>query len=134
MKPLLALVVCIAISNTNYCQALLGPEDVIRRITASSSIEGHDNKIIGGMGDAAAVLVTKVVAGGHLGSGEIDGVLTVLNMSFAGQARDASNQEPKTALFVLQYCDSATKDPELKKRIEQTKEYLQSYLHSQHHE
>jgi hypothetical protein len=104
---------------------ILGPEDVIRRMIASGIYEGHDAKTLGGMGDAAAVLVTKVVAGKHLSTNEIDTVLTILNVSFAGRATEAADREPRTALFILQFCDSSAQDPGLKTRIAQTKTYIQ---------
>lgn len=131
MKIMLALFISLAsagysVSQITYREtATLGPEDVIRRMIATGGYEGHDNKILAGMGDAAAVLVTKVVADKHLSAGEIDTVLTVLNISFAGTVNDAPNQEPRTALFVLQLCDSSTQDPELKTRIAQTRAYIQ---------
>jgi hypothetical protein len=80
--------------------------------------------MLGGMGDAAAVLVTKVVAGKHLSTNEIDSVLTILNISFGGEVKNASDREPRAALFILQLCDLSTQDRELKKRVARTREYL----------
>src|SRR5579864_9028929 len=132
MKFFLVMLTSVLIISGVTCgQTPLGPEQVIRRIIDSGSFEGHDQKIIAGMGDAAAVLVTKVVAGRQLAPNEIDGVLVVLDISFAGQAKIVSDKEPRTALFVLQFCDSATQDPELKKRIDQTRQRIRNRRLSQ---
>lgn len=131
MKILLSIIASIWLCGVSYAQSGNNPEHVIRRMISCSCSEGHDSKVIGGMGDAAAVLVTKIIAGGTVTTEEIDSILVILNMSFVGQAPEASDQEPRTALFVLQYCDSATKDPELRKRIAKTREYVQKTAHSQ---
>jgi hypothetical protein len=127
MKLLRLLVACAAVAIVTCGETSVGPEHIIRRIIDSGISEGHDNKIIGGMGDAAAVLVTKVVAGRRLGSTEIDGVLVILNMSFASETGEGVDQEPRTALFVLQLCDSSTQDEALKNRISLTAQYIQRH-------
>jgi hypothetical protein len=74
------------------------------------------------MGDAAAVVVTRVLAGRAVGTAEIDSVLVVLNSSFADPSMvRASDREPRTALFVLRYMDSSTSDAKLKQRIADTR-------------
>jgi hypothetical protein len=100
----------------------LSPEQVIRRIIDTGASEGHDQKIIGGMGDAAAVIVTKILAGRSVGATDIDNVLGVLSSSFADPGMvAASDREPRTALFVLRCLDSSTTDTQLKQRIAETK-------------
>ncbi len=90
---------------------------------------GHDSKVLGGMGDAAAVTVTKVVAGRKLTTSEMDMVLIVLDGAF-GDPRGVqvgSDREPRTALFVLEYLDCSTKDPALKRRIADARKYVQDH-------
>jgi hypothetical protein len=98
-------------------------EQIIRRIINTGASEGHDQKLIGGMGDAAAVIVTKILAGRTTTPSEIDNVLVVLDSSFADpRAIDSSqDREPRAALFVLRYLDCYTTDIGLKKRIAETK-------------
>ena len=81
--------------------------------------EGHDDKVIGKMGDAAAVTITKVIGGRDLRSSDISTVLLVLNSAFADPlfVDRVSDREPRTTLFLLRCLDSATKDPSLKKQI-----------------
>lgn len=59
------------------------PDQAIRRIIDSGLFEGQDQKLIGGIGDAAAVAVTKAVADSKLTSGQIDSILLILNSAFA---------------------------------------------------
>src|ERR1700730_2344227 len=47
------------------------PEEIISRIIDKGMLDGHDNKMVGGIGDAAAAIVTKVVRGRSLSSDEI---------------------------------------------------------------
>jgi hypothetical protein len=128
MKSLLTIVISLVVSNANFCQAPATPQEVIQRMINCGCLEGHDSKMLGGMGDAAAVLVTKVVAGKHLSTSEIDSVLTILNISFGGEVTNASDREPRAALFILQLCDLSTRDLELKKRVAQTREYVSKGL------
>lgn len=124
MRLLLTIVFCLVVPNAGLGQAVATPEEVVQRMISCSCLEGHDSKVLGGMGDAAAVLVTKVVAGKHLTTNEIDSVLTILNTSFGGEFKNVSDREPRTALFILQLCDLSTRDPELKKRIAQSRQYV----------
>lgn len=125
MKSLVSLLACIALSYPTSGQTETAPEQTIRRMMDCGCLEGHDQKILGGMGDGAAVLITKVVAGRSLTDTEMDSILLVLNISFAGTAQAASDRQPKTALFVLQYLDMITKNLDLKKRISETRKYVQ---------
>lgn len=135
MRLLLALFASILLCGTASCQ-ILNNEEIIRRVIDSGIMEGQMQKHIGVMGDGAAVLVTKILAGRDLRQTDIDGALAVLNISFADPNRVevVSDREPRTALFILQCLDSSTRDGQLKKRIEETRTYLQGqyskYKHS----
>src|SRR4030095_1988451 len=100
----------------------LSPEQVIRRIIETGTFEGQDQKIIVGMGDVAAIVVTRVLAGRAVGTAEIDSVLVVLDSCFADPSMvTAADREPRTALFVLRSMDSSTTDTKLKQRIADTR-------------
>ena len=58
-------------------QAVSTPEDVIRRIVDQGFFDGHDNKLIGGPGDAAAVILTKILRGRVVAPDQIDRILVV---------------------------------------------------------
>lgn len=97
------------------------PERVIRREIESGLLYGHDHKVLGGMCDAAAVIVTKILGEKNLTVSEIDGVLVVFSAAFAGPSEIVSDREPRTTLFVLKYLELSIKDAPLKKRIEHTR-------------
>jgi hypothetical protein len=89
--------------------------------------EGHDEKVINSMGDGAAVVITKVLAGRDPTATNIDMSLLVLRSSFADPRHvgAAADREPRTALLILRYFDSCTNDPGLRKRIAEARAYLQ---------
>ena len=121
---LFAATLCLSQSGLPSSQQPLTAELAIETIIARGMIDGHFDKVINGMGDPAAVIVTRVIAGRNLKPSDIDLVLLVLNMAF-GEVTPGPDAEPKTALFVLRYLDLSTNDPQLRVRIEQTRMYVQ---------
>src|SRR4029077_7419951 len=122
MRLLLVIFASIFFCGTVCCQ-IVSNEEMITRIIDSGTIEGQMSKHIGVMGDAAAVLVAKVLAGRNLRASDIDGALSVLNMAFAdpSMVEIASDRKPRAALFVLQAFDHSLQDAALKKRIAETR-------------
>ena len=129
MKSSLLIIIPLAFSGAANCQTASNPspEQVIRKIIFSGMSEGWDNRVIGPMGDAAAVTVTRVVAGRKLTTSEMDGVLVVLGMAYGdpSMVEVAADRKPRTALFVLEYLDCSTQDAALKKRISDERKYVQ---------
>lgn len=127
MRLALGLCLGLILSSVAHGQTVNDPEQVIRRMIDSGFFEGHDEKVIGRLGDAGAVLVTKILADRNLTSNVIDNALTVIGESFADPSfvSTAADREPRAALFVFKCLDSSTNDPALKKRIAETKEYVQ---------
>ena len=119
----LGILLCLTEPLKIRCQVTSTPEEAVVRIINSGLLEGHDQKLIGGIGDAAAVTVTKVVSGRDLSPAQIERVLIILNMAFGGIG-SGSDREPKTALFVLRALELSTNDASLKSRIEQTRRYI----------
>ena len=113
---------CLAPLATGQLQGST-PESVIRRMIDEGMTEGHDDGVLGGTGDAAAVIITKVVGGRSLSGPQIDIVLAVLNMAFAEET-PGPNAEPKTALFVLHQLDLSTNDAQVHDRIALTRKYI----------
>ena len=84
-------------------------------------------KQFGRLGDAAAVTVTKVLTERNLSATEIDSVLAILTISFADPAlvEATVDREPRSTLFVLRYLDLLASDSSTKKKIADTKTYVQ---------
>ena len=125
MRVSIAILTSFLVSALCWGQAVTSPEEVITRIINSGLLEGHDQKAIGGMGDAAAVVVTKVVRDRELTASQVDSILIILNSAFGGLEVSAE-REPKTALFVLRCLEFSTQDSGLLQRIDQTRKYIQS--------
>src|SRR5579859_6317002 len=90
MQVLLAAFICFCWAGAACGQnvnsdapAPLTPEEMIRQMIELRSVEGQMQKRIGNMGDAAAVVVTRILAGDEPRPVDIDMVLTVLDLSFA---------------------------------------------------
>ena len=128
MKISLALIVFLLSSGIADRQIGNNPEAVIQRMIDQGSLEGHDQKVLGTIGDAAAVILTKVLAGKTPSTGEIDTSLLILNMAFAdpSMVEVPSDRKPRTALFVLQAFGHSAPDTALRKRIVETREYIQA--------
>jgi hypothetical protein len=108
-----------------FVRGLITFQEAIARIINSGLLEGHDQKVIGGMGDAAAVIVTKVVGGRQLSNQQVDSILIILNSAFGGLDH-SSGIQPRTTLFVLRYLEVTNQDVDLRQRIEQTRKYVQT--------
>jgi hypothetical protein len=126
MRLTLAIVLSLILSTFVSGQAGNDPEQVIRHIINTGFIEGHDQKVIGNLGDAGAVLVTKILAGRDLTPNTIGSAVIVIEDSFADPSfvEAAADREPRTALLVLRYLDLSTSDAELKKHIGDTRRYI----------
>jgi hypothetical protein len=123
------LVICLAVilSALGNTQAGGDPERIIRRIVDDGISEGHDQKVIGRLGDAGAVLLTKILADRGLTSNTIDNALVVIDSVFADPTfvEVVDDRQPRTALLLLRYFDLSTNDVALKKRIADTVKYVQ---------
>ena len=100
------------------------PDMAISRMIDSGVFDSQDEKIIAGKGDAAAVMVTKVLRGRTLDPGQIDRTLLVLNTAFGGVV-PGPDAEPKTALFVFRELELSTNDAQLRARIGQSRKYAE---------
>jgi len=121
---LLAALVCLAHPTPLASQQTATLEHIIRRNIDQGMFDGHDTKVIAGIGDPAAVVITKILAGRDLTTQQIDDTLVVLNQAF-GSIKYGPDAEPRTALFVLRALDLSTNDAQLRGRIAQTRKYIQ---------
>ena len=103
-------------------------EKMIERIIRSGAYFGVDDKRLGWMGDAAAVVLTKVLADKNPGPREIDMILGIIHMSFSAPrlVENVPDREPRTTQFVLRYLDLSTTDEKLKQRIAEETEFVLS--------
>jgi hypothetical protein len=78
------------------------------------------------MGDAAAVVVTKVLADKNSSAREIGAILDIIHLSFSAPrlVENVPDREPRTTQFILQYLNLANTDKKLKKRIAEEKEFV----------
>src|SRR5215469_5304832 len=104
MKTFILCLLCLSLQATGYCQNDKGQE-VIEKIIKTGAIEGNDIKIIGPMGDAAAVTLTKILGNKELLSNDIDAALWVIGHAFADPTfvKSIPDRQPRTALLVLNY-------------------------------
>lgn len=123
MKIILALLLSLAVGGSVQSQQSATAEEAIGRIINSGLLEGHDQKVISGMADAAAVVVTKVVGEKTLTPSQIERVLLILNSAFA-DVDSKQGKDARTSLFVLEHLKLLTTDSELQKRIERTRKYV----------
>ena len=79
---LLAALVCLAHPKPLAPHQTATLEHIIRKNIDQGMLEGHDTKVIGGIGDPAAVVITKVLTGRDLTTQQIDNTLVVLNEAF----------------------------------------------------
>jgi hypothetical protein len=121
---LLAALVCLGRPVPIASQQINNPEIAIHNMIDSGIFDGHDEKLIAGTGDSAAVIITKILAGRDLTARQIDNTLAVLNMAF-GSESNGPDAEPRTALFILRELDLSTNDAQLRARIAQTRKYIQ---------
>jgi hypothetical protein len=123
----IAVVLTSLIPCTSYSESADDAEHVIARMINSATLEGHDSKIIGPMGDAAAVVLTKVLAGKELRGQDIDGGLWILGQAFGdpSMVKNVPDRRPRSTFLLLRYFSISTNDPDLKKRIEEARKYVE---------
>jgi hypothetical protein len=117
---------CVLVLSAISLDQNTSPEQIIRRSIDTGITEGHDQKVIGILGDAAAVSLTKVLGERKLTATETDSILGIVVGAFAdpSMVADISDREPKTSLFVLQYLNSISSDPRQKVRIAEARSYI----------
>jgi hypothetical protein len=116
----------LALSGAVYGQGLNNPEQVVSRVINTGMIEGLDQKVLVHMGDAGAVLATKVLADRTLTPDIIGNALAIVEDSF-GEPKlvgVTADREPRTSLLLLRYLELSTSDAESRKAIVDTRKYV----------
>jgi hypothetical protein len=118
----------LALSGAAYGQGGYDPEQVvIRRVVNTGMIQGWDQTVLAHLGDAGAVLATKVLADRTLSPRTISSALIVVENSFAEPklVEVKADREPRTSLLLLKYLERSTSDAESRKNIADTRKYVQ---------
>ncbi len=135
LAPLVFLMVLLASPSSLCAQALDGtPEHVLTAALDTKStvvFSGVMQKQLGAMGDAAAVAITKVLAGSSPQPDVVDRVLLAIEISFEYPEKIAeqADQKPRTALFVLASLDQRRLAPEQIERLVKLRKKLTSLAH-----
>jgi hypothetical protein len=126
VRVTLVVILGLALSGAAYGQGGYDPEQVVRRVVNTGMIQGWDQKLLVHLGDAGAVLATKVLADRNLTPKTIGSALIVLENSFAEPklVEVTADREPRTSLLLLRYLESSTSDAESRKNIADTRKYL----------
>src|ERR1700751_4480719 len=120
---LVACGVFLVLPNSSSAQELDGvPEHVVKvalNPTSEAIYSGVMRKQLMPMGDAAAVAITRVLAGKRPQSDTVDRVLLIIEFSFDSPEAivNQADGKPKTALFVLASLDQQALSTEQKKHL-----------------
>lgn len=127
MKATLAIILCLTLSGTAHAQAANDPEQIVRQVINTGMIQGWDQKVLVRLGDAGAVLATKILAGGNLTPKTISGALLVVENSFAAPkfVEVSADREPRTSLLLIRYLELSTSDSESRKNVADTRKYVE---------
>jgi hypothetical protein len=127
VRVTLVIILGLALSGAAYGQGGNDPERVVRQVVNTGMIQGWDRTLLVHLGDAGAVLTTKVLAGGDLTPKTIGAALIVLENSFAEPkfVEIIADREPRTSLLLLRYLELSTSDAESRKNIADTRKYVQ---------
>jgi len=126
VRVALVIVLGIALSGAAYGQAGNDPEQVVKEVINTGMIQGWDQKLLVRLGDAGAVLATKVLADRNLTSKTTSGALIVIENSFAETklVDVAADREPRASLLLLRYLELSMNDAESRKNIADTRKYI----------
>jgi hypothetical protein len=88
--------------------------------------EGRGIKEMRRAGDSTAVVLTRVLSDHELNKTQIESSIYILNAAFSEPSLidNASDREPRTALFILRYLDLCTQDSALKAQIVEARKHI----------
>jgi len=132
MRLLSLFALILLAANAATAQANASPlsatpdDEFIRATIESSAIDGHLYKIAPRMGDAAAVSITRAIAGDVPSRSQIETSLLILNDAFIDVSivQNIPDRSPRTALLLLRYFETVTTDTKLHEQIESTRERI----------
>jgi hypothetical protein len=85
-------------------------------------------KSLGRLGDASAVVLTKLLTDKPIADADIPPILLVVRLSYDSPegVEEATDREPRTTLYLLRSLSQATKDPKIVASIEEAATYVKS--------
>jgi hypothetical protein len=113
MKFLLVFFMFLLLLGFVCCQTKdIDPKKMIEEMISPGVFYGIQEKRLDRMGDAAAVLVTKVLAGKNASASESSSILDIIHVSFSAPhlVENVFDREPLTTQFVLQYLNFSNVD------------------------
>jgi hypothetical protein len=137
LRYIAALIACLVMlvisTSSSSAQELDGiPEHVVKaalNLKSAVIYTGIMRKQLMRMGDAAAVAITRVLAGERPQADTVDRILLMIEFSFDSPEAivDRADQQPKTALFVLASLDQQGLTIEQRRRLVQLRVRLKSF-------
>jgi hypothetical protein len=126
MKLLLLLLALIFTPGILHCQDRTTDERIIEGILSSGGYDGGAAKILGRMGDAAAVVVTKILGENNIKPNDVENILAVIHLSFSAPilVESPMDREPRATLFLLRDINSVTTDQKIKQRIAEERKFV----------
>jgi hypothetical protein len=108
-----------------------GEREVIHAVK-SGELEGHFAGILGYMGDAAAVSITKALGGKVPTNDEMETASWILGRAFwdVSFVEKVSDRKPETAFFILRYFETIATDPQLRKDLQEAKQTILEHTKS----
>ena len=106
MKALLAFFVFLLLPGLVCSQTKeIDPQKMVERMISSGVFYGVEEKRLDQMGDAAAVVVTKVLADKNPSASQISTILDIIHFSFSAPrlVENVPDRKPRTTQFVLQH-------------------------------
>lgn len=90
--------------------------------------EGIVEKMLGRLGDASAVALTKLFAEKPIADSDIPPILLIVKLSYGSPEgiEEATERQPRTTLYLLHSLSQTTKDPKIVTSIEETSVYVKS--------
>ena len=133
IKILVFACACIAVSAlcSSISRAQANQEETVQRalqIARNGAYTGSQEKLLGRLGDASAVELTKLLADKSLDDAEIQSILLVIRQSynFPDGIEDAANRKPRATLYLLHSLSWLAKEPKIRSSIEATTAYVKN--------
>src|SRR6267154_662799 len=127
MKCLLAFFLFVLFPRIGYGQAVnTNTEQQIKNTLVSGGYSGQTDKQLSRIGDAAAVIVTKVLGESNLAPQDIENILIVIHLSFSAPhlVEAPEDRNPRATLFLLRSLNSVTTDEKLRQRISEERKFV----------
>ena len=130
-RLLTVLCICASFLSPSLSRAQTNPEKTVQLAMKDAEqgvSEGIVEKMLGRLGDASAVALTKLLADKPIADASIPPILLVVRLSYGSPEgiEETTERQPRTSLYLLRSLSRATNDPKLLASIEETAVYVKS--------